>query len=41
MELCEAQHNSVAIPCVEYLISKIAQVLRFSEDNTNIPSRGR
>ena len=33
--------NSVAIPCVEHLISKIAQVLRFSEDNTNIPSHGR
>ena len=26
--LCEASHNSVAIPCVEYLMSGMALVLR-------------
>lgn len=33
--------NSVAIPCVEHLMSKIAQVLRLSGDSTNTLSHGR
>ena len=26
--LCEAQHNSVAIPCVEFIMSRIAAAMR-------------
>ena len=33
--------NSVAIPCVEHLLYKVAQALRFSGDNASSRSRGR
>lgn len=26
--LCEAQHNSVALPCAEYIMAGIAEALR-------------
>lgn len=33
--------NSVAIPCVEYLMSKIAKALRLTVDNASSRSHGR